>query len=62
LLGVNDKGFITGIQPHTITQIRKDFATTINNAQKINPPCYLTMDEHQIEDKLILQSPIIALI
>ena len=54
LLGINDKGQATGIQPETITQIRKDFVTTINNSQKINPPCYLSMDEHNIDGKLIL--------
>ncbi|MDP3561366.1 MAG: putative DNA binding domain-containing protein [Legionellaceae bacterium] len=54
LLGVNDKGLITGIQREAINQIRKDFSTTINNAQKINPPCYLSMDDHEIEGKLII--------
>ena len=54
LLGVTDKGDISGVSPDAISQIRKDFSNTINNAQKISPPCYLSIDEYQIEGKSIL--------
>lgn len=54
LLGVNDAGVVTGVSLDSMTQIRKDFSTTINNAQKIIPPCYLSVEEHQIGDKTIL--------
>jgi ATP-dependent DNA helicase RecG len=54
LLGVNDSGIITGINPESITQIRKDFITAINNPQKINPACYLSLDEYQVQGKSIL--------
>jgi len=33
LLGVNDSGKITGIDPGTVTQIKKNFVTAINNPQ-----------------------------
>ena len=49
LLGVTDKGDISGVSPDAISQIRKDFSNTINNAQKISPPCYLSIDEYQID-------------
>ncbi len=45
LMGVNDTGQITGIDPEAITHIRKDFVTAIINPQKINPPCYFSIDE-----------------
>src|SRR3990167_10196995 len=54
LLGVSDKGNITGVSPDIITQVRKDFTTSINNSQKINPPCYLSIEEYQIDGKSIL--------
>ena len=45
LLGVNDSGKISGIEPTAIEQIKKDFTTAINNPQKLDPPCYLTINE-----------------
>ncbi|MDO9567236.1 MAG: putative DNA binding domain-containing protein, partial [Candidatus Desulfaltia sp.] len=33
LLGVQDSGEVTGIDPDTVTQIKKDFVTAINNPQ-----------------------------
>ncbi len=54
LLGVNDSGEITGIDPDYIGQIKKDFVTVINNPQKINPPAYLSVDEVQVQGMMIL--------
>ncbi len=36
LLGVNNKGELTGIDKDRIEQIRADFVTSINNPQKIS--------------------------
>ena len=55
LLGVNDSGKITGIDPDCVGQIRKDFVTAINNPQKINPPAYLSVDEVLVQGKTILR-------
>ena len=44
LLGVNDKGTITGIDADHVERIKKDFITVINNPQKISPACYLTIE------------------
>ena len=54
LLGVNDSGEVAGVDPDCVEQIKKDFVTAINNPQKINPPCYLSVDEIQIDGKVVL--------
>jgi len=54
LLGVNDDGEITGVEPDSVEQIKKDFANTINNPQKINPACYLSIKEELVDEKIIL--------
>ncbi len=54
LLGVHNSGRITGIAPSAAKQIKKDFVTTINNPQKIHPPAYLSVDEVQVQDQIIL--------
>ena len=55
LLGINDDGEILGIDPDSIVQIKKDFVTAINNAQKINPPAYLSVEEVEIDQRIILR-------
>ena len=54
LLGVSDSGEVTGVDPDRVEQIKKDFVTAINNPQKINPACYLSIDEVQIGGKTVL--------
>jgi len=54
LLGISDKGEITGIDKDHIEQIKKDFVTAINNPQKITPSVYLSIEEVLIENKQIL--------
>ena len=54
-LGVSDTGEITGIAPYAVSQIKKDFVTAVNNPQKINPTCYLSIIEEQIDHKTILR-------
>lgn len=54
ILGISDNGDITGINQKKISQIKKEFANTINNSQKINPPAYLGIEEVDIENKKIL--------
>ncbi|MBC8430862.1 MAG: putative DNA binding domain-containing protein [Desulfobacterales bacterium] len=54
LLGVSDAGAVTGVDSDCVGQIKKDFVTAINNPQKINPACYLSVDEVQIDGKTVL--------
>ncbi|MFZ2633615.1 MAG: ATP-binding protein [Desulfosalsimonadaceae bacterium] len=53
LLGVRDDGVVTGVDSDALEQIRKDFITAINNPQKLNPACYLSVDELEIKGKSI---------
>ena len=54
LLGVQDDGTLSGIAPHAVEQIRKDFVTTINNPQKLTPPAYLSIETVLVDGKVIL--------
>lgn len=54
LLGVSDSGEVTGVDPDCVEQVKKDFVTAINNPQKINPVCYLSVNETQIDGKILL--------
>lgn len=54
-LGIVDKTKeIVGVNPESIDKIIKDFTTAINNANKINPPMYLTPEVHEIDMKSII--------
>ncbi len=45
LLGVTDRGKVQGIDEDCLVQMKKDFANTVNNRQKLVPPCYLNIEE-----------------
>ena len=53
-LGVEDNGQVKGVNPIKAKQIKQDFATAINNPQKISPTFYLTAEEIIIDGKVIL--------
>ncbi len=55
LFGVSDAGKVTGVDPDCVGQIKRDFVTAINNAQKLHPPAYLSIDEVEVEGKTILR-------
>lgn len=48
-LGVLDNKEILGVDPESIDKMIKDFATSINNGNKIYPPLYLTPEVYEIE-------------
>jgi len=54
LLGVDDKGKITGIDKDKIAQFKKDFVSEINNPQKNCPPLYLSVESYEVDGKAIL--------
>ncbi len=54
LLGVNDRGEAVGVDPGVLPRLKRDFATAINNPQKINPPCYLGLEEVEHEGATLL--------
>lgn len=54
-LGIADKTReICGVNPDKIDKLKKDFATAINNPNKINPPIYLEPKDYEIDGKKIL--------
>ena len=54
ILGVKDNGTILGIAPDAVDRIKKDFVTSINNGQKINPPLYLQPEVYSIDGQILL--------
>ncbi len=54
LLGVDDNKNIVGVELDFVQTIKEDFVTTVNNPQKINPPTYLSVDQVEIDGKIIL--------
>ena len=55
ILGVIDETKeIRGVNPDRIDKMLKDFTTVINNANKINPPMYLTPEVYDIERKKVI--------
>lgn len=42
---------IKGVNPNKIDKMLKDFTTVINNANKINPPMYLSPEVYEIDGK-----------
>ena len=55
ILGVNDRGRITGIAPEAVDQVKKELVTALNNPQKLNPPCYLMPEEVALEGKQVIR-------
>lgn len=54
LLGVEDNKNIVGVEPDCVQAIKETFVTTVNNPQKINPPTYLSVDQVEIDGKIVL--------
>lgn len=53
-LGIKDNGKIAGIAPDAVEKMKKDFITSVNNANKMYPPLYLNLEEIQIEGCIVL--------
>lgn len=53
-LGVNDDGTIIGIDEDSINKVKENFVTLMNNPDKINPTCYLDVQDIKIKGKTIL--------
>lgn len=59
ILGVNDNGEILGVSPDAVDRMKKDFVTSVNNGQKINPPLYLQPETCMVDGRtlLVIQVP-----
>lgn len=53
-LGVKDDGTIVGVDEKAVERIKKDFVTTINNGQKINPPLCLQPETINIDGHIVI--------
>src|SRR5665648_433866 len=53
-LGVKDNGDIIGVDKDSVEQLKKDFVTSLNNPQTLNPTFYLAIDDVEIDGKTIL--------
>ena len=51
---INDTKEIKGVNPDRIDKMLKDFTTAINNANKINPPMYLSPEIYDIDGKKVI--------
>ena len=54
LLGVSDKGKIIGVNKRKVAKLKKDIANLSNNRQKLSPTIMLSIEEIEIEDKIVL--------
>ena len=54
LLGVDDDGVVVGIDTGHVEQMRRDFVNAVNNPQKLNPPCYLSVESVVFEGRTLL--------
>jgi ATP-dependent DNA helicase RecG len=54
LLGVNDDGKVSGVNRNAAKGIHNNFINLLNNPQKISPSLYLSLEEVEIDGKLVL--------
>lgn len=54
ILGVKDNGQICGVNPDKVGQLKQDFSNNVNNSQKIDPPFPLSIQDLDIDGKIIL--------
>lgn len=53
-LGVNDDKTIVGVEPDCVTKIKSDIVAACNNPNKISPAIYLSVQDYEIDDKIVL--------
>jgi len=54
LLGVDDDGEVSGVNPDAVDKMKKDFANSLNNPQRFAPTLFLALEEAEIDGKTIL--------
>ncbi|MDR1729401.1 MAG: putative DNA binding domain-containing protein [Prevotellaceae bacterium] len=54
VLGANDMGVVTGIEPEAVEQIKKDIVTALNNRDVINPPVNFPIYRLNDNGKIVL--------
>lgn len=54
LLGIDDDGSVLGVNRNAVPAMKKNFVNMLNNPQKISPTLFLTLDEIEVDGKLVL--------
>ncbi|MDR1321344.1 MAG: putative DNA binding domain-containing protein [Gracilibacteraceae bacterium] len=54
LLGVENDGTVTGVEPAAAGRLKKDFANALNNPQIFNPTLFVELEEIEFDGKIIL--------
>jgi ATP-dependent DNA helicase RecG len=54
LLGVEDDGEITGINPGSVNEIKKNFVNSLNNSQRFAPTLYISLEEVDVKGRIVL--------
>ena len=54
ILGADDSGSPIGVNPNAAQQIKRNFATILNNPQKTSPSLFLSLSEVEVYVKLLL--------
>ena len=54
LLGVKDDKTIVGVDRACIDKIKRNFATSINNPDKMSPTFYTNLEEYEVDGKILL--------
>ncbi|MDR1572597.1 MAG: putative DNA binding domain-containing protein, partial [Clostridiales Family XIII bacterium] len=54
LLGVDDDGTALGVNPKAAPSMKKNFANTLNNPERIAPVLFISLEEVDVDGKLVL--------
>lgn len=54
LLGVEDNGEVSGVNPKAVSGIKKNFVNLLNNPQRFAPTLFLSLEEAKIDGKTVL--------
>lgn len=54
IIGVKDGGIPIGVNRNAARDMKRNFVTQLNNANKMSPTLYLTIEEFEYKDKLLL--------
>jgi ATP-dependent DNA helicase RecG len=55
VLGIEDDGIVSGVDPDALERIKADIANLSNNPQKLDPPHLLFPHEERVGDKWIIK-------
>jgi ATP-dependent DNA helicase RecG len=54
LLGVEDSGDISGVNPKAVSNLKKNFVNSLNNPNRFAPTLFISLEEAEIDGQLIL--------